>query len=94
MATLNEVLNLIKLIRESFPDAEKVYTQGSCVQFCLILNSVYPQGEIYWNGHASFKLNGHFYDITGEISGEDFNVKLIDCGIMQINQILQLRYKK
>ena len=33
MSRLHEVLNLIEIIRDSFPNSIEVYTKGSCVQF-------------------------------------------------------------
>jgi len=90
-----EILNLIQIIRESFSNAEKVYTSGSCVQFALILNTIYPSGTIYYNiDHACFKLDDHYYDITGEISVDDTYIKLLEYGIPHINKILKLKYNE
>lgn len=88
-----EILNLIRVIRESFPQSVEVYTQGSCFRFALILKTVYPEGDIYWNeDHATFFLGGHFYDITGEIAPENRGEKIENWGILHIEKILKLRY--
>jgi len=37
-----------------------------------MLSFVYPDGEVYYDSnHAIFFLNGHFYDITGEVDGRN-----------------------
>lgn len=90
----HEITKFIKLVRESFPNAVEVYTKGSCVRFALILNSVFPGGEIYYNqDHAVYELDGHFYDITGDVDGAEQKIKLKDYGIEEIYNILQLRYE-
>lgn len=94
MERYKEILNLIKVIRESFPNAVEVYTKGSCVRFALILKTIYPDGDIYWNeDHAIFKLDNHFYDITGEVAS-DGHTNLEEWGILHINKVLQLRYNE
>ena len=95
MSKYTEILELIRLIRESFPDAEKVYTQGGCVRFALILKKVYPQGDIMWNeDHAVFRLEEHYYDITGEVEKSNFENRLVDRGILEIKRLLELSYQK
>lgn len=89
-----EILSLIKVIRDSFPNAVEVYTKGSCFQFALILSTVFRDGEIYYNeDHAIFENQGYFYDITGEVSGEGYmNVK--DYPPYKINEFFKLKYQK
>lgn len=95
MSQHKEILSLIELIRESFPSSVEVYTKGSCLQFAMILKTVYPQGDIYYNqDHAVFKLGNSFYDITGEVSGKGYKIKIEELGILQINKLLKLRYEK
>jgi hypothetical protein len=70
-----------------------VYTQGSCFRFALILKTVYPDGDIHWNqDHATFCLDGHFYDITGDVAPEGRGEKIEDWGIREIEKVLKLRY--
>jgi hypothetical protein len=69
-----EILNLIRVIRESFPQSVEVYTQGSCFRFALILKTVYPEGEIYNDeDHATFFYLGKHFDIRGEVKNPDKN---------------------
>ena len=59
---------LIERIRESFDESRLVYTQGSCYRFFLILRTVYPDAEAYYDwveGHVYTKIDGKFYDIRG-----------------------------
>lgn len=65
-----EVLRLIAVIRESFPQSESVYTNGGCFSFHLILAEVYPDAIPYYDGikgHVLTKINGCMYDITGRV---------------------------
>ena len=61
----------IQLIRNSFHGSVRVYTEGSCYQFYKILKHSFSQVEPYYsNGHVVSKIDGNFYDITGEVQGE------------------------
>ena len=53
-----KVLAVIKRIRESFDDSVKVYTEGSCVKFAMILKEIFPSGEIYYNSHHAIFFKG------------------------------------
>jgi hypothetical protein len=66
---MNTVLSFIKLIRESCPDLQvKIFTEGACYQFYLILKHRFPQAAAYYdNDHVITYIDGHFYDITGEV---------------------------
>ena len=45
-----------------------MYTEGSCYHFYLILKEVFPDAEPYYdNDHIVTKIDGKFYDITGEV---------------------------
>lgn len=66
-----KIENLIQAIRDSFVGAEHIYKNGSCWHFANILRQVFPKGDIVCTiDHCAFKLNGHYYDIEGEISPE------------------------
>lgn len=63
-----EILTFIRLIRESHPDMVNIYTLGSCWNFYLILKDRFPGAIPYYEiGHIITKIDGRFYDITGEI---------------------------
>lgn len=88
-----EILNLIRVIRDSFPNSVEVYTKGSCIRFALILKTIYPDGEImYDQDHALFYYKTSYYDITGEITSNKNSERIENCGILQIEQLLNLRY--
>ncbi len=66
-----QVLALIKAIRESFYDSVVVYTQGSCYRFYLILKSVFPEAQAYYDSnHVITRIGDRYYDITGEVDCE------------------------
>lgn len=84
------ITDFITLVRDSFDSSVETYTKGRCIEFCLILKYVFPSGEIMWNeDHAVFKCFDKFYDITGEVSGEGYNLRLMDYGILKINKLLK-----
>lgn len=63
-----EVKEIISTIRDSFIGSQQVYTEGSCYHFYLILKSVFPQAECWYDeDHVITKIDNKFYDITGEI---------------------------
>ena len=68
--TLNRLkLNtLITRIRESHIDMVALYTRGQCYNFALILQSQFPEGEIWYayaEGHVYFKCFDYWWDING-----------------------------
>ena len=59
-------------IRESHPFMKKIYEQGGCFSFYLILASVFPQSVPYMDGghiytwiKVDWEDEGAFYDING-----------------------------
>lgn len=73
MNPLNEqVLALIGAIRDSFPDAVTVYTQGGCFDFYKIIKAVFPAAEPWYNvDHVITEVGGNYYDITGKVDKTD-----------------------
>lgn len=64
---------LITQIRETTPNAVKIFTQGGCYRFYDILKVYNPSAECYYNSdHFIAKIRGKFYDIRGEVSGEGY----------------------
>ena len=46
-----------------------MYTRGGCFEFYNILRSVFPDAEPFYDhheGHVYTKIDGKFYDITGQ----------------------------
>lgn len=72
-----KVLKFIETIRDSFNDSIKVYTQGSCYKFYLILKEVFPEAICYYDiNHVITKIGNSYYDITGEVEkGNHFPVE-------------------
>jgi hypothetical protein len=66
-----DVEKFIATIRDSFIGSQQVYTEGSCYHFYLILKEAFPQSECWYDlDHVLTKIDGKFYDITGEVRGE------------------------
>lgn len=88
-----KVLKVIRRIRESFPGAESVYSQGSCIKFAMILQEIYPSGQIlYDSDHAIFELNGCYYDIKGHAVKSDNHIPLNEYGLNEIYDLMSLSY--
>ena len=67
---MNKVEKFIAAVRDSFIGSQQVYTEGSCYHFYLILKEVFPDAEPYFDeDHIVTKIEGKFYDITGEVNG-------------------------
>lgn len=63
-----QILKFIKAIRNSIIGAEFIYTNGSCYQFYLILKSIVPEAQAYYDSsHVITRIGDKFYDITGEV---------------------------
>lgn len=74
MSKHGDILYFIRLIRCSSPYMmRKIFTEGGCYRFHLILKQVFP-GATPWQtqdeGHVLTRIGGHFYDILGEWDGE------------------------
>jgi len=68
---MNKIEKFIESIRNSFEDSIKVYTQGSCYEFYLILKQVFPKAIAYYNeDHVITRIGNKYYDITGEVKKE------------------------
>ena len=69
----DEVIEFISLIRNSCPELQtKIFTEGACFQFYLILRNRFPQARAYYDmNHVVTKIDDKFYDITGEVSGHN-----------------------
>jgi len=73
---ISEVEEFISTIRDSFVGSQQVYTEGSCYHFYLILKKVYPKAEPYYDlDHVITKIDGKFYDITGEVRRDETSTK-------------------
>jgi len=67
----DNVLNVIKTIRKSHNGTVDIYTNGKCYHFFLILKSIFPLAEAYYDeNHVITKIGNKYYDITGEVKKE------------------------
>ena len=60
---------VITAIRESHPDIEELYMNGQCYNFHLILRSICPTAEAWYDwieGHIYTKIENIWYDIRGK----------------------------
>lgn len=88
------VEDVITAIRESFNGADYVYTNGSCYKFYKILKTIFPNAKAYYNSdHVITKINGKYYDITGEVRitnhisvDEHYSHEKLDTLIFEINE--------
>lgn len=63
-------------LRRSFKDAEFVYKNGACFELFLILRTIFPKAEPWWDGgHVWTKIDGAFYDIDGRLAGATDHLK-------------------
>jgi len=62
------VLKFIAAVQSAFNDNIKLYTSGHCYEFYLILRSVWPHAELWYDEvscHVLTRIGGYWYDITG-----------------------------
>ena len=60
---------LVARLRDSFDGAEHVYKCGSCYQLFLVLRTVWPDAEPWYDhvaGHIYTRIGRHWYDIDGK----------------------------
>ncbi len=61
----------IARIREAHPQMVNIFTRGSCFDFHLILQEVWPEAIAFYdmdNGHVLTEIGGVLYDIEGDVS--------------------------
>lgn len=91
------ILNLLKQLKDSFPDAQKVYTEGSCFRLYLILNTIFPNCKPYYSeidGHWITKIGNDYFDINGQLNEEYVEFKkyeLVESEVI-LNSAKVLRY--
>lgn len=84
------VEKVIQRIRESFSEAERIYTQGACVQFALILATIFPGGRILYDiDHAIYEYDGRCYDIRGQALKTSAYVPIEEYGISMLSDMLK-----
>lgn len=69
MSERKKIKELINSIRNSHPDIERLYLEGQCYNFAVILRTQFSGGDFWYSyleGHMYYHLNGRWYDIRGE----------------------------
>lgn len=59
------ILDFIKMLRESFYGAEHVYSNGSCYKLADMLRQMYGGSIVEIQGHCYLYLDNSIYDING-----------------------------
>lgn len=63
-----QVDRFLEALRETHPDFAFMFMHGGCYQLHVILRTVWPQGELWYQsnpGHVWTRIDGVFYDIRG-----------------------------
>lgn len=69
-----KITTLLSELRNSNPIIQDIFLNGSCCNLYFILKAVYPSAEAYYNHeHVITKIDGKFYDITGEVSSKGYS---------------------
>lgn len=73
MTKHRKILNIISEIRNSDESMVSIFTEGSCMNFHMILRAIFPEAEAWYNiDHIITKIDNRFYDITGCVSGKGY----------------------
>ena len=70
-----DILKFIDTLRASDEYIETIYTHGSCYKFHIMLKTFFPVCVpliCSCKGHIISEYLGKCYDITGEVSGDDY----------------------
>lgn len=66
---LDPVEKLCAVIRAAHPDMVDLFCYGQCYNFFLILRTVYPQAEPWYDqieGHVYTRIGKFWYDVRGK----------------------------
>lgn len=92
--TITTIENFITSIRESFDESIEVYTNGSCIRFALILDSVFPGGKILYDyNHAIWEYDGVCYDINGQVKKTLNHFDIKELPYYKLNELFKLKHK-
>lgn len=65
---MDKIESIIHAITNSHMDMEDLYMNGQCYNFFLVLKSIYPEAEAWYDhieGHVYSKIGKYWYDIRG-----------------------------
>lgn len=68
MTKHQRILNIISNIRNSHSEMVNIFSYGSCMNFFVILKSIFPEAVAYDNiHHVITRIDDKYYDITGQV---------------------------
>jgi len=69
----NKILDFLRELRNSHPTIREIYLKGSCYNLYIVLKTIFPQAEVYYDGdHIITLIDKRFYDIRGEVLVGDY----------------------
>lgn len=90
-----QILDFIYLIKSSHPDMARIFLEGACWRFHLILRTIADAKPYYdpISCHVYSKIGNDFYDINGVLTedieltpiGKDTNLKMRDWHLQSWN---------
>ncbi len=78
----------ITRVRQAHPQMMNIFTRGSCFDFYLILQEVWPEAIAFYdtvNGHVVTEIGGVLYDIAGDVSHKHDGKNLVRLPHPQYN---------
>lgn len=64
----SSVLRFLSQLRETVPEAERIFTEGGCYRLFLLLRTIWTDAEPLYDGnHVITRIDGKCYDITGRV---------------------------
>jgi len=70
MKTKGQILLFLEELRNANPIVKDMFLVGSCFNLYMALRALFPEAKCYYSqkhGHAITKIEGCYYDISGEI---------------------------
>ena len=84
-----QIMDFINQFKRCVDNAEEIYQNGKCVQFAILLATLF-NGRVYYDqNHAVFDCsNGNVYDITGVTMMPPGAEPIESFGVTFLNKIL------
>lgn len=88
-----DIEGYIDFLRECIPNAVKVFTNGNCTSFAMLLEQRFPGGTVMHNiDHSTYLYNGHHYDVTGIVSAPKGTKPLMSWGPWLVKSLMKNNY--
>ena len=89
----NEILDFLKQVKKTIPNAKEMYTKGNCTSLAMMLKVVFPGGKVLHNlDHAVHQIGNRCYDITGRVPKPRGAMPIEDYGTRIMIQLMQNNY--